>query len=326
MTAPTDPFPTPDPGIDDVVRAQLDAEATRVDARRTWDRVLARLETEKSAPAPSVPPSSPPSRRWRGTPAITLLAAAALAAAVLVAVFLVPPSQEIVASPAEVVQAARDAHGRGLDRCYTQTITLSPEAKRRLPLLADTERRATICVRGNAFVVEPGFYGTAAWGCDEGGRVWVATKSAAIRFAPSELSPAAQEAVQIRGLEFDSLLGSVLADFQLDWGQPPSGDSPLYQITASRTGGAAPFQIKWAQLVIEKETLLVRSLTLRRQLPSAMETTLTFELESTASKNPAIYTAEGHLRPGAHVYDASTPWPRRLVMLKHFGRFLKSRM
>jgi hypothetical protein len=310
---PNDPhFPDPEPGPDEAVRAHLDAEAARTDPHAVWDRVRARLEAD-AAPAPA-------RRSWKRW-ALYAVAAAGLAAAVLVALTYFTPTREAVASPADVVRAARAAHGQGIDRCYTQTVIFPPEVRAKFPLVADGNRNAIVCTRGNQLVVEPGLGGWGAWGRDEHGRVWVApTPDAAARFDENEVPPALREAATIRGLELHTLLDHVLIDFDLDWsGTTGVPDSGPYQLVASRRGTAQPFQVTWATLIIERDTNLVHTLVLVRVLPGGSTATVTFQLNATVQKDPAAYTAEGHVRPGAPIYDARHPIARRLFLLKSLG-------
>jgi len=309
MTA-SNPFPEPEPGLDAVVRAQLDAEAARTDTRGMADRVLARL----AADSPAEPARS--RRVWRSVAA--LAGVAALAAAVLVAVFAFSGPREAVASPAEVVQAARETAVHNEARCYRVTLNLPGRARESFPLLAlDAENSRTLCTRGNRFVVEPGFGGRGAWGRDETGRVWAApTREAAVAFEEAELPPALRTAAKIHELELATLLDEVLVDFDLAWSEPPARTADAYSVTATRRGEAVPFRIASAELVVEKRTHVIRSLTLRRKALTDGTATLTFALLATAPRDDAAFTPQGHLNPGAPVFDRAQPVLRRRVVLQ----------
>ena len=316
---PKDLFPPPEPGLDAVVRATLDAAANRTDPRPVWNRTLTRLEADQ----PHHTPASRASRWWRRLPAAGL-AVAGLAAAVLVVVFLIPPAKQAVASPAEVVQAARVAHEHGSDRRYTQTVTLTHAEADPLAHPVEGGRRAVVWVRGNRFVAQPGWGGTGAWGRDPDGRVWFApTREAAVRYTEAELPATVREAVQIRGLELDALLGGVLADFDLTWADPPTPKAARRVVVATHRSPATSFQVVSAEVVIETESHLIRSLTLRRTLPAGAVATIAFELDTMPINTPVVYTAEGYLNPGSPVYDAATPIQRRFVLRKHFARLMK---
>jgi hypothetical protein len=323
MSSSPNRFPKPEPGVDEIVRAQLDAEAGRVDAAGLWNSVLTRLETEAESetgaaadthtPQPSSSPApqrSPTRRRF----AVFAAAFAGLAAAVIFAVFFLGTTHEVMASPAEVVQDARKAHAQSGDRCYSQTIQVSGRLLGQFPFLSDSEH-VNVCTRGNRFVVEPGFGGKGAWGRDEAGRIWVApTREAAARFEEAELPVPIRDAAKIRGLEFDTLLDDVLKDFDLEWNAPPTEAN--FSIKATRRGTAKLGQLSSADLVIEKNTKLLKSLTLRRQLGPEANVIITFTFTGATEKNPAAYTAEGHVDRADHAYDATRPILRAQVIAK----------
>jgi hypothetical protein len=320
-SSPSNRFPKPEAGVDEIVRAQLDAEAVRVDAAGMWANVLTRLEAEAEAataaeaetPSPQ-PASSPSPQRNPALRRFAIFATfAGLAAAIIFVVFFLGTTREVMASPAEVVQDARTAHSRS-DRCYTQTIQFSRGMQITFPLVSDGEH-LTVCVRGNRFVVDPGFGGKGAWGRDETGRIWVApNREAAARFEESELPVPIRDAAKIRGLELDTLLDDVLKDFDLEWNAPPTEAN--FSIKATRRGAAKFGQLVSADLVIEKNTKLVKSLTLRRQLGHEANVIITFTFTGATEKDPAAYTAEGHVDRADRVYDATRPLLRGQVIAK----------
>jgi len=304
---PSEKSPSPEPGIDAVVRAQLDAEASRVDAAKLRDRVLAQLDAD-ATPRPSS------GRR------LAFLALVALAASLLVGVFLVGPSREAMATPAQVVESARTAYQGDADRCYSQTVQLPQNLPAPLSLLFDGGRAVTLTTRGDRFVAEPGFGGKGAWGRDKSGRVWIApTREAAARCEESELPPSIRDAVKIRGLEIGSLLDEVLRDFDLSWTEPPARDAAIRSVTAQRRKPPRPGQITSAELVVDKDTKLIHSLLLRREMLVGGVATLTFKLVGTATPDESRYTAEGHIDAERPVYDATRPALRRRVLLQNIG-------
>jgi hypothetical protein len=171
-------------------------------------------------------------------------------------------------------------------------------------------------------VVEPGFGGRGAWGRDEAGRVWFApTREAAARFDEAELPPQLRDAVRIRGLEVGALLDEVLKDFDLAWAEQPNRRRPTGAVAVSRRGAPAPFQIKSAELVVERDTNLLRALILERQLPAGVAR-ITFSLTGTTEKDASVYTAEGHITPGAPVFDATRPLLRRAMLFEQLKDIL----
>ncbi|VTT98292.1 Uncharacterized protein OS=Planctomyces brasiliensis (strain ATCC 49424 / DSM 5305 / JCM 21570 / NBRC 103401 / IFAM 1448) GN=Plabr_3771 PE=4 SV=1 [Gemmataceae bacterium] len=308
MTPPNDPFPPPEPGLDALVREQLDAEAGRVDAGRMWDRLAGQLRADAA-------PVTPPPRNWA-----RVAAGFATAAALLVAAFVLAPTRDAAATPAQVVESARAAYRPDADRSYTQTVQLPPNLPAPMSLLFDSGRAVTVRTRGDRFVVTPGLGGRGAWGRDANGRVWIApTRDAAARFTAAELPPPVQDAVKIRALEVGPLLDEVLKDFDLAWAEPPARGAPTLAVRATRRGETFAGQIHSAELVVEKDTRVVRSLVLRRPLAVGGLLTLTFTLADTTERDPADYSAEGHVGPGQPVYDASRPVLRRRVLLQNLG-------
>lgn len=312
MPTPENPFPPPEPGLDAAVRAQLDAEAARTNPQAAWENVLARLNAD---PPPPTTPASPTRRRRLGAAA----ALAATAAAVLVAWAFWPGPRLASASPSEVIREARTAHAAGPDRCYSVAIDFPQPLKGLFPLLADDARPNRVWTRGDEFVVVPGFTGRGAWGRDASGRVWVApSREAAARFTADELPQKLKEAVAVRGMELDTLLGDLLADYDLAWGEDPSPAGDLDHITATPRRSVGVLGVVSADLAVDKTTRTVRVLTLRRKFVNDAVVTFTFTLRTTADPPPA-YTAEGHLQPNAPVHDADAPVLRRRVLLQVIG-------
>lgn len=311
--APDELFPPPEPGLDAAVRGHLDAEAARTDPAALWTGLAKRLD------APPAVPALPRRRTWL---AAVPAAVAALAAGLLVAFLIVPPSREAAANPANVVEAARNAHAAPVDRCYGVSLELPPTADALLAKLIDTGRKATLCTRGDRFVVTPGFAGKGAWGRDADGRVWVApNRTAAARFPEAELPLPIQGAVRVRGLRLPTLLDEVLKNFDLARTSP---DGEPARVTATRRGDALPFALAAADLVIEPGTNVVTKLTLRRKLPTGGEARLIFTYEGPAEKDEAAYTAEGNLAPNAPVYDGDRPGLRARVLAVQLGGILKN--
>ena len=314
MTPPPDDlFPPPEPGLDAAVRGHLDTEAARTDPAAVWDALSRRLAADAAPPA--VPSRPRRLRRW----ALGAVAVAALAAAVLVAVSVVPPTRQAAASPADVVEAARAAHAAPVDRCYAVTVELPPGTG-----LGVSGRRGTLCTRGDRCVVTPGFGRAGAWGRDGTGRVWIApTRAAAARFDEAELPPVLRDRVKITGLELPTLLDDVLKNYDLTWADPPSPAAAAYDVTATRRGPTPPFGLAAAGITVERGTDVVTALVLHRPLPGGGEARIAYTLEPTGTAaGEAAYAAEGHLDPGAPVYDRDRPLPRGRVIARVLAEIL----
>lgn len=310
MNSSPNPFPDAEPGIDAIVRAQLDAEAARTDAGAFWAGVHRRLAEDNSV-------TVSPRRRWQRWAVMSAMAG--LAAMLLLGIFYVPPQREAMASPTEVVQAARAVYTQGSTRCYRVTLTLPGRIREKYPLLTLANDTRTLCTRGDCFVVEPGFGGKGAWGRDASSRIWVAFSDGAAVFEETELPPPLRQVIKIHELELGPLLDDVLADFDLDWSEPPTSDT--YTISATRHTRAGPFHMASAQLVIEKDTKVIRSLTVVRQLMGEETATGTFTLLNSVDKD-AAFAPEAHLKAGLPVYDRSKHSLRRRLVFQHFGALI----
>jgi hypothetical protein len=130
-----------------------------------------------------------------------------------------------------------------------------------------------------------------------------------------------KEAVAVRGLELDTLLGELLADYHLAWGEAPSPAGDADHITATPRESVGLLGVLSADIAVERSTRIVRGLTLRRMFVNGAVATFTFTLRPTADPPPA-YTAEGHVRPNAPVHDADAPALRRRVILLGLGELL----
>jgi hypothetical protein len=116
------------------------------------------------------------------------------------------------------------------------------------------------------------------------------------------------------------LLDDVLKDFDLEWSEPPSAAN--FSIKATRRGQPAHSQLASAELEIEKNTKLVKSLVLHRKLGPDITATITFTFVGETAKDAAAYTAEGHVDRSDHVYDHT----RLLLRGQVIGKLLKDRM
>ncbi|MBN9121501.1 MAG: hypothetical protein J0I06_20520, partial [Planctomycetes bacterium] len=70
-----------------------------------------------------------------------------------------------------------------------------------------------------------------------------------------------------------------------------------------------------ADLVIETDTNLIRSLVLERQLPAGPAKLMLTHVGN-AVKDPSAYTAEGHIRAGAPVHYATHLRARRAMLFE----------
>jgi hypothetical protein len=157
---------------------------------------------------------------------------------------------------------------------------------------------------------------------DADGHVWLApTPEAGARFRADEIPPPLRQEVAVRGLEVRPLLDDLLADHDLTWGRLPDPAVKTYEVSAVLRGKAWPLRLAAAELTIDRDTLAVCRLALRRRLPAGGMVAVTFTLVTTAERPDAFYTPEAHLNPGAPVHGADRPVLRTRVLLRGLARF-----
>jgi hypothetical protein len=313
---PSGPFPEPEKGLDELVRAKLDAEASRIDATPLFSNILSRLEKENLAEIPK------PRRVWPKKLAFAM-AIGSLAAVLFLSLTFWPAGQEVMASPTEIVEAARSANPADSIRHYQMTLDLPPRAREMFPYLANGPRSIYTC--GDQFVVEPGFGGKGAWGRDEQGRLWIApTRDGAAIFDEKELPQSLRNVVTIHELQLDSLLEETLADFELNWSQTPHKSDAFYSITATRKNRLRPFRVLSAELVIDKKTKVIQSLVLHRKAFGEETARLTFQLQPAESNAAVSFQLKDHLKESAPSYDHSRPVLRRRLIAQQIGEILAS--
>jgi hypothetical protein len=81
--------------------------------------------------------------------------------------------------------------------------------------------------------------------------------------------------------------------------------------------------LRGAVIDVEKGTNRVRRLALDRQLfrDPRLKASVVFTLVDTTPQPNERYSAEGHLKPGAPIYDGSRPVARLDLLVRNFGRF-----
>jgi hypothetical protein len=302
-----DLFPYPEPPLDRAVRAKLDADAQGVQTERLLVGLRQRLAADAVVPARR-------RRRW------VLAAVGVLAASVLVAAFLLISGGSLQASPRQVVERAREMHQRPADRCYSVRVEMPAEVQKLLSRV-DFDRESRVCTRGDRYFVElPNGHGV--WGRDELKRVWfVPNADAAARFDDSEVPAVFREFLSIRAVNLAELLDEVLAECDLSWANNVDVPEDVRRVYAVSRDPAR--SLRGAVIDVEKGANIVRRLAVDRQLfrDPRSKASVIFTLFDTAPQPIERYSAEGHLKPGAPIYDGSQPIARRDLLIRQFGRF-----
>jgi hypothetical protein len=250
---------------------------------------------------------------WRP---LTALAASLVLAALLGALFLAQAS----ARPATIVQRALKAHAAALDRCYR--VSGGWDAPRRDE--AESARRETrVWTRGDRFWVEVRAEGRpAAWGRDEQGRIWfTSSPDAGGWFDADEVPERLAQVCDLRSLQPESLLRSMLADFDLRREPDAAGN---HLIHAELKPGREHPLYHGALLEMDAASGVLRRAVVERVAPGRSRVPVTFTLVESGLLDDASYTLAGHLSADAEIYERHSP-AQRARALAEFLRLLTGR-
>jgi hypothetical protein len=245
--------------------------------------------------------------RLRSRPLVPL-AAGVVVVAIIASIVLLPQAS---ASPAAILRHALKAHAAALDRCYRFEVT--PE-----PVWQQTSRRSAmfesrLWTRGDRFWMETRTgEQTVAWGRDEHGFVWFAlSPELGALYEPDEVSERLALACDLRSLQIESLLHTVLADFDLR--REPGGAGSQIIHAQLKAGRAHPLY-RAALLEVDTESGVLRRVAIHRVL-RGQPAVVTFTLLETSLQAETAYTLAGHLTPQATVYDRQTEPDKRKLLL-----------
>jgi hypothetical protein len=212
------------------------------------------------------------------------------------------------ANAATVVQRALKAHAALLDRCYRLEVLAGKRA------VSPRKQESLLWTRGDRFWNHIEADGKSlAWGRDEAGGVWFAlSRKEGARLAANEVPEALQTACELRSLELESLLRTILADFDLRR-EPESGGRDV--IYAERMRGRRS-KYRSALLEMDAESGVLRRVELHREHEGRVVATLTASLVESRLQDEAAYTLEGHLDADAALYarDNGRGYRGRLLM------------
>jgi len=242
------------------------------------------------------------------------VASSAGAALVLFITLLSPAS----ASPAALLQQALKAHAAALDRCYRVEIRGN---NRRQDVVAQESRLWT---RGDHFWNELRTGDTSvAWGRDAEGGVWFALSPAeGVRLDSNEVPEPLALACELRSLEVESLLQSILAGFELRCEPANAG---AYVIHAELKPGYTHPKYRSALLEVDAESGVLRRVVLHRSYGGRPVAVVSFILVEATLINEATYTLAGHLTPDATIYDRQSGRGNRGPLIAKFLRLFRMR-
>lgn len=214
------------------------------------------------------------------------------------------------ASAAAVVQRALKAHAALLDRCYRVEVRGAARA------VVPRSQESLLWTRGDRFWNQIDADGkSVAWGRDEAGGVWFAlSRKEGARLAANEVPEALAQACELRSLEMESLLRTILADFDLRREPTRSGADVIH--AELKAGSVSKYRS--ALLEVDAESGVLRHVELYREHQGRVVAVISAALVEPSLQDETNYTLEGHLDADARVYDRENGRGYRGRLLMNF--------
>jgi hypothetical protein len=280
------------------------------------DRALLHgLLREAADSAVAVGGRAEPRPRWP----VAWIAVTGVACVILAGVLSLP---QATASPVAVVQRALDACRTVLDRRYAVRLEPAPATLQGVSGQPLQPRDSTLWARDARFVQALEVSGRPlVWGRDVSGAVWFAVSRQAVAvFDADEIPDTLRELSDLRTLDLETLLVSLLADFDLErTGRTAHTDT----IVARPRAGTGPARFGPVELEIDRRTMLVRSVILERRHRDRAVAITRFTLQETASGREAQYEWRSHVDSDAEVRDRGSARGARRGLLTEFLLLLR---
>lgn len=214
------------------------------------------------------------------------------------------------ASAAAVVQRALKAHAALLDRCYRVEVRGAARA------VVPRSQQSLLWTRGDRFWNQIEADGkSVAWGRDEAGGVWFAlSRKEGARLAANEVPEALAQACELRSLEMESLLRTILANFDLRREPTRSGADVIH--AELKAGSVSKYRS--ALLEVDAESGVLRHVELHREHQGRVVAVISAALVEPSLQDEISYTLEGHLDADARIYDRENGRGYRGRLLMNF--------
>lgn len=250
---------------------------------------------------------------------VAWVAAAVAACVVLAGVLTIP---QATASPVAVVTKALEACRTVLDRRYAVRLEPTQAALHGIRGQSLQPRESTLWARDARFVQALEVADERlVWGRDARGTVWFAMSPDAVAvFEADEIPDMLAEQCDLRTLDLETLLGSLLAGFDLE---RTSRTASTDTILARPSAGAAPARFGTVELEIDRRTMVVKRVVLERRHRDRAVAITRFTLEETASGREAQYEWSSHVDPEIEVRDRESALGARRELLTEFLRILR---
>ncbi len=293
-------------------RATLRTLAT-IDAK--WQQ-LAALNPAEALLASGKPNASSLDTKWlQWRPLTTAMAAGLAIAALLAGLFLSD------ASAAAMLRHTLKTHLAGPDRCYRVSVGWHPLS---VDNSSPARRETRVWTRGDRFWVQArSDERTAVWGRDERGRVWfAASPHAGGWFEPDEVPSRLAQVCELRTLHPESLLRSLLADFDLRREPDAAGNRLIH---AEPKPGREHSAFRGALLEIDAGSGVLRRAVVQRVSEERSPVPVTFTLVESSLLEDTTYTLAGHLSADAEIFDRDSPPGLRTRAMLEFLRIVTGR-
>ena len=244
---------------------------------------------------------------------------ATVACLLLISILLL---QNVVASPAELLQKTLAKYRTAIDRCYAVKVETDGRTLRKRSPGRAVPADSKLWVRGNSFVQ---FFDSSrdplVWGRDAQGAVWftLSGKAAAI-FEANEIPDILRDACDLRTLDVTTLLESLLRDYELKYTDREDSNrtilaSPRSELNNSKYG--------MVEIEIDSRSGLIRRVSLERLRGKRVLAVIHFSLEEVQNREDSFYEAQTHLQPNAEVLERGTGFGKRSDVLRDFSQKLR---
>lgn len=287
--------------VDRAVRAHLDREAARVDARA----MLARVR-------PQTPVVRRSSRRvWLRIAAIGTGSAIAAGLVLHFVMGGAGPVEPKALSAAELIREAKAAHeAEPTDRIYDVKADwdVTPFQKR-FPF-RPIAKRAKLWTRGDQFYVESTFADgvPVKWGQERGGRVWILPRpDRVLVYEPDDLAEPLARFCEMMSLRLVRTLADMLEQYDLNREAAGPGDPIRIVANLRGTPNSALPRISKVEIELDPRTKVVRKAVLTRTMNGDTLGSIAFDLIETATLDEKRYEYRSHAAAKHQVIDGPRP-------------------
>jgi hypothetical protein len=239
--------------------------------------------------------------------------------------FILWPSKAI-ATPTAMLQQAISAHTAAIDRCYRVEVRADNKWRGAANHGPVSPVETLLWTRGDRFWthVRVGDQ-SVAWGRDAQGCVWFTlSPDAGARLDRDEVPEPLALACELRSLQVESMLKSILADFDLRH-EPTAGSSGIYVIHAELRDGHADSKYHSAVLEMDAQSSVLRRVILHRAHQGRSVGIVSFTFVEASLQEDASYTLAGHVSPDAMIYDRQSSLGKRGRLIAEFLRLIRVR-